>query len=144
MPRPSEYAPELRSRGFRVTSQRLAILQVLHDSAGHLPPTAVYALARRLAPGITATTVYRNLQVLKNTGLVWETSRPGGHLAYELAAAEHHHLVCRRCGAQVTFRQSTMAGIYRKLERASGYAIDHDHVSLSGLCPECRKQSGIA
>ncbi|MBL8101167.1 MAG: transcriptional repressor, partial [Anaerolineales bacterium] len=37
-----EYAPQLRARGYRMTSQRLAILHVLHHSGKHLTPAQVY------------------------------------------------------------------------------------------------------
>ena len=47
----SQYVPQLHSRGFRVTSQRMAILHVLRHSQTHLSPSEVYELARREQPG---------------------------------------------------------------------------------------------
>jgi Fe2+ or Zn2+ uptake regulation protein len=60
----SEYIPQLHSRGFRVTTQRMAILHVLRHSRTHLSPTKVYELACRDLPGLTETTVYRTLEFL--------------------------------------------------------------------------------
>lgn len=135
----SDYAPQLRSLGFRVTAQRMAVLHVLRRSAGHLSPTEVHDRTRREVPGITATTVYRTLEFLSRNGLVWRTSRARGHLSYELAEHHHHHLACRYCGADVALSGSVVEDAFRKLEAASGYSIDHDHVSLAGICPRCRK-----
>jgi len=61
----SEYAPELRARGFRMTPQRMAILHVLHHSGMHLSPTEIYKKARRDAPSLTEPTVYRTLEFLE-------------------------------------------------------------------------------
>src|SRR5512139_3524451 len=96
-----EYAPHLRSLGYRVTAQRLAILHVLRHAPGHLSPGDIYARARRSMPGLTHTTVYRTLEFLRRTGLVYGTSRRSGHMAYELAQNQHHHLACRKCGREV-------------------------------------------
>jgi len=137
----AEYAPQLRALGFRVTSQRLAILHVLRHAQGHLSPTDVFAQARRFVPGITPATVYRTLDFLRRSGLVWQSSRSKGHLAYELAEGEHHHLVCRTCGREVELPEAVIEGAYRKMETISGYAIDHEHMNLTGLCPRCRLAS---
>jgi Fe2+ or Zn2+ uptake regulation protein len=59
-------------------------------------------------------------------------------LAYELAQGRHHHLVCRNCGREAPLPETTIAHAYRDLEAISGFAIDHEHVSLTGLCPTCK------
>ena len=135
----SEYAPQLRSLGFRVTSQRMAILHVLRHAGGHLSPMEVFAKARGAAPGLTQPTVYRTLEFLADNGIVWETNMPNGHRAYELAGNNHNHLVCRGCGSQLQINPAVLEGVYRRLEAASGYSVDHKHVNLSGLCPQCKK-----
>ena len=119
----------------------MAILYVLQDAPGHLSPLQVFARARRLVPRITATTVYRTLETLHRSGLVWQTSRAKGRLAYELAQGHHHHLVCTKCGKDVAVKEAWIESAYRQLETASGYLIDHSHVSLSGVCRSCRRAS---
>ena len=140
----SHYAPQLRSLGFRVTAQRMAILHVLRHSRGHLSPLQVFARACRSSPGLTRPTVYRTLQFLTEHGLAWQTSLADGHLTYELADSHHDHLSCRRCGTQVQVDPALVDGVYRRLEYISGYALDHHHLSLSGLCPKCRRGTSAA
>jgi len=122
----------------------MAILHVLRHSRGHLSPLEVYARARKSVPGLTQPTVYRTLEFLTDNGLVWQTSLANGHLAYELAENHHNHLVCRSCGGQVQINRALLDGMYQHLEAISGYAVDHNHVSLSGLCPKCRKRNPSA
>ena len=138
------YAPQLRALGFRVTSQRMAILHVLRQSRGHLSPLEVYARARRSAPGITQPTVYRTLEFLAKNGLVWQTNQVNGHRAYELAEQNHGHLVCKRCGTQLQISPILLDAMCQDLEAVSGYAVDQKHMSISGLCPKCRKDPSTA
>jgi Fur family ferric uptake transcriptional regulator len=134
----SEYAPALRSRGFRVTAQRMAILHVLRQSRGHLSPVQVYTRARRVLPGLTEPTVYRTLEFLANNRLVWPRRLATGHLVYEFAASNHHHLVCRECGAEAEIQPLLLENALARLEAASGYVLSADHMTLSGVCPRCQ------
>jgi Fur family ferric uptake transcriptional regulator len=122
-----------------VTSQRLAILHVLRHSRGHLSPMEVYSRARRTAPGLTAPTVYRTLEFLADNGLAWPTSTGHGHLAYEIAQKNHHHLICRSCGGEIVVKPALLNHVYRKLESTSGYILRGNHVTFFGLCPKCQE-----
>src|SRR5512143_2382493 len=135
----TEFARELRSRGFRVTAQRMAVLHVLRHSHARLSPAQVYRIARQNLPRLTETTVYRTLDFLSRNGLAWPTHTESGHLAYELAGVRHHHLICRQCGAEMELQHALMKNVYAKLESASGYRLIDDHLTLYGLCPECQK-----
>lgn len=135
----SEYAPELRSRGYRMTPQRMAILHVLHHSGKHLSPTEVCQQARDELPGLTETTVYRTLEFLAENGLARPAHMGGAHLVYEIAHHEHHHLKCRICGAEMEIQHSLLESMYQKIESASGYQLTGSHVTFFGLCPSCQK-----
>ncbi len=125
----------LRSRGFRMTPQRLAILQALHV-AGHLSPAQVYESVRQT--GMTEATVYRTLEFLAGNDVLLVADRGNGHLAYELAGARHHHLVCRGCGAQVEVEAEALGDLVDRLESQTGYRLNVGHLTLSGLCPSCQ------
>jgi Fur family ferric uptake transcriptional regulator len=130
----------LHERGFRVTPQRLAILQALHES-GHLSPVQVYQRTRDAMPGMTEATVYRTLEFLCDNDIVYATQNGGGHLTYELAGISHHHLVCRSCGAQVDLEPTSFQEAIAHLETQTNYRIDAGHLMFFGLCPECKQTS---
>ena len=65
----SDYAAQLRARGFRMTSQRMAILHVLRHEGMHLSPVEVHRKALKELPGLTEPTVYRTLEFLAENGL---------------------------------------------------------------------------
>jgi Fe2+ or Zn2+ uptake regulation protein len=139
----SQYTPELRSRGYRMTPQRLTILHVLCHSGGHLSPGKVFELARRDLPGITEPTVYRTLEFLSGIGLVHPAHVGGGHLVYQISSRDHHHphLICRACGDEVELDHGVLGAMYRKLEASTGYRLTESHKTFFGLCPECRRKT---
>jgi len=129
-----QHTETLRARGYRMTHQRLSILQALH-AGGHLSPGQIYERIR--AVGMTETTVYRTLEFLVENGVVNPAQVGGGHLTYELAGHNHHHLVCRACGTQVDLEPASLQQAISQLERQTGYQVDAGHLTFFGLCPEC-------
>ena len=134
----SEYTPQLRARGFRMTTQRLAILHVLHHEGGHLSPAEIYKQARRKLAGLTQPTVYRTLEFLVQNGLVRSSRASNGRLTYQIAGEDHHHLICRVCSSEMEIQHSLFEELYRKLESTSGYLRIDSHVTFFGVCPKCQ------
>jgi Fe2+ or Zn2+ uptake regulation protein len=135
----SEYAPQLRARGYRMTPQRMAILHVLHHEGTHLSPGEVYKQAQAELPGLTEPTVYRTLEFLADNGLVRPSYSSSGHLTYEIAGSEHHHIVCRICGGEIEVEHTMLESLYRLLEMSSEYRSIDSHVTFFGVCPSCQK-----
>jgi len=124
----------LRSRGYRMTSQRFAILQALHDG-GHLSPAQIFARVHQT--GMTETTVYRTLEFLAGNGVLLVADRGNGHLAYELSGESHHHIICRSCGAQMEVDPALIAPAISRMESETGYRLNAGHLTFFGLCPKC-------
>lgn len=136
---PTHLAGQIREKGFRLTSQRMAILNALHRSGRHLARTEIY---EQVAPALTEPTVYRNLEFLVRNGLVRVTHTGSGRLEYELARHPHHHLVCQTCGAETELDDEAMQAIFSQLENATGYRLTENHITLTGLCPHCKPKGG--
>lgn len=135
----SEYTSHLRARGFRITSQRLAILHVLRHAGTHLSPREVYRQAKQELPSLTEPTVYRTLEFLAENGLARPSQRGNGHLTYEIAGNDHHHIVCRNCGNQSEVDHPLLGDLYHKLESTSGYVRIDSHMTFFGVCPKCQE-----
>lgn len=136
----AEYAPQLRSLGFRVTPQRLAILHVLLQSGLHLSPAEVYQRARRRARGLAQPTVYRTLEFLAQNGVVQPALNAQKHLVYQISRHEHHHLICSSCGREVEVEHELVHDLYRKMQVKSGFKLTASHLTLFGLCPACQRK----
>jgi len=136
------YSETLRARGYRMTPQRLAILRVLLESGCHLSPLEISQKAQQAMPGLTEATVYRTLAFLYEQGLVMAAHVGSGQLVYEIAGRDHHHLICRQCGATQEIGHDLLQALYQKFEEGTGYRIDSLHVTFFGLCPACQSWPG--
>jgi Fe2+ or Zn2+ uptake regulation protein len=127
----------LRERGFRLTPQRLAILQILEEAKGHLSPIEIYEQAVRRMPGLTEATVYRSLDFLARHGLALVAHVGDGRLVYESARHNHHHLICKDCGGTVEIEHDLLETLYATFRERTGFTIDVCHVTFFGHCPGC-------
>lgn len=131
----------LRNRGYRLTPQRLAILQILHDASGHLTPTEVYERAAAAMPGMTEPTVYRTLDFLSQHGLALAAHVGSGKLVYEIAHHQHHHAICRNCGHEVEIDHAALEKLYAQIESQTGFTLTTSHLTFFGQCAECQKNN---
>jgi Fe2+ or Zn2+ uptake regulation protein len=137
------YATYLRSKGYRLTPQRLAILRILDEAGHHMSPAEVYRQALLIIPGLTEATIYRTLNFLCHEGLVLAAHMGSGQLVYEIAGHNHHHLICRDCGHILEIDHSALEDLYKGFQERTGYQIDSIHVTFFGLCPECQPERMI-
>ena len=130
---------KLRSYGFRVTPQRVAILKALEDTGGHFTPQELYHRLRSRGAKVGVVTVYRSLAVLARAGLVCEVEINDGARHYTRRSPEkhHHHLVCVKCGHVVGFKNCAMRGLEKKLAAETGFLVQRHRLELFGLCPGC-------
>ena len=131
-------ADRLREAGLRVTSARLAILDVVR--AGNHPGTDEIARAARDRVGyVTLQAVYEALNALTTAGLLRRIEAAGRAARYESPTGDNHqHLVCRRCGTVAD--ADCAAGHTFCLEplASAGFVIDRAEVTFWGRCPRCR------
>ncbi|PWH13241.1 MAG: hypothetical protein DDG60_10620 [Anaerolineae bacterium] len=137
---PTHLASQIQEHGFRLTRQRLAILNILYDSGGHLTPTEVFQRLHVLLPGVTEPTVYRNLDFLRQHGFIHATSTPSGRLEYQIVTHSHHHLTCKICGATIEFEDEHLQPLFARLEEMTGYHLSEHHVTFMGFCPQCKSK----
>jgi len=130
---------ELRAAGYRVTPQRLVILESVAHARDHTSAQQVFQQARRRLPGLNPATVYRTLQTLHTAGLVDLYANGGEALRFSLRDPEHPHthLVCRSCGRELELDPNLLARFARGIERQTGFQIDIHHLTLGGICARC-------
>ena len=133
-----QISQEMHSRGLRLTSQRLAILETLRHAGAHLTPREVYEQARESVPGLMETTVYRTLEFLVKNRLAFAAQIASGKLVYEAASHDHHHIVCRNCQQEVEISHQQLEALYREIEASTGYRLTTGHLTFFGLCPACQ------
>lgn len=131
----------LRTQGYRVTPQRLAILDAVCEGGGHTTADEIYRRVLLRYPAVNRATIYRTLDFLCHLRLVLAADMGDGHLAYEVVSqSPHHHLVCRNCGAVEPINNENVKSWFELIEKESQFLVDMDHFTLFGICRVCRSQ----
>jgi Fe2+ or Zn2+ uptake regulation protein len=138
----SDVEAQLRAASLRVTRPRLAVLAALRDHP-HVDTDTVIALVRRDHPTVSHQAVYDVLRALTEAGLVRRIQPAGATARYEARTHDnHHHVVCRECGAIADVDCAVGAAPCLTAENDHGYVIDEAEVVYWGTCPECAHKKG--
>jgi Fe2+ or Zn2+ uptake regulation protein len=127
-------------QGGGLTRQRDAVLRVIRGSEEHLTACEIYEQARQLLPSISYATVYNSLKFLTNEGLVHEVKFGSGASRYDRETERHDHAICTVCGKLVDLDLNLSAELMRTAARRSRFKPESIHLTLRGLCPDCRPE----
>jgi Fur family ferric uptake transcriptional regulator len=101
----------------------------------------LHRLAKKREPRISLATVYRNLKLFKDLGLITERNLGDTHSHYEIkGAADHHHLVCLGCGQIIEFDSPLIAKATDKIQKENDFDITSIQVKMEGYCSKCKKK----
>ena len=130
-------AEELRGAGLRVTAARVALLEAVRDG-DHLGAEAIASEVRGRVGHISVQAVYEGLHALTAAGLIRRLDPPGSPALYEGRVGDnHHHLVCRSCGALAYVDCAVGHAPCLTASDDRGFAVDEAEVIYWGLCPAC-------
>jgi Fur family ferric uptake transcriptional regulator len=128
----------LRSNGLQVTAQRLAVLRAV-ERVSHGTADEVADAVRAEIGAISRQAVYDALGVLGDKGLLRRIQPARSPARFEpFVGGNHHHLVCRECGAIVDVECGRGAAPCLVAADDAGFEIDEAEVIYWGRCPQCR------
>ena len=128
----------LREQGYRLTPQRLLVLQIVGGGEGHMGVDEVFRRAKEAYPYMDIATVYRTLHLFKRLGVMTEVAI-GERLHYELTdpAGRHHHMVCQVCHGAFNLSPHYLEEFRDTLVNEFGFEPDLEHFTISGVCSGC-------
>lgn len=128
----------LREHGLQVTAQRLAVMRAVRGQP-HCTADDVAASVREEIGTISRQAVYDALTLLVTTGLIRRIQPARSPARFEDRVGDnHHHLICRDCGAVVDVDCATGAAPCLQPALDAGYEVDEAEVIYWGRCPSCR------
>ena len=122
---------------FRMTSQREVILRELRSVTSHPTADEIYLRVRKVLPRISLGTVYRNLEVLSEMGLVLKLEYGGSQRRYDGNPERHHHIRCVECGKVGDVVSGAVPGFTVVPELIAGFRVIDAQVLVVGVCDEC-------
>jgi len=120
----------------RMTKQRAIILEALRSVTSHPTADEIYGMVRKKLPHISLGTVYRNLELLTNSGEILRLDRAGVQKRFDGNVMPHQHVRCKACGRIGDAMGGVPAPAITEVS-ASGFTIHDVEVEFVGICEEC-------
>ena len=120
-----------------MTKQRKLVLDIVQNSYDHLTAEEVFFLAKQEMPNIALGTVYRNLNILVDEGMLRRLSIAGQPDRFDNTDIEHEHLVCKCCGKLKDF---LIEGVRELLAKSTGVDIQNYELNAYYICEDCCNQ----
>jgi Fe2+ or Zn2+ uptake regulation protein len=127
-----------------MTRQRQVILEELRKVKTHPTADEVYEMVRQRLPRVSLGTVYRNLEMLSQLGMIRKLEQGGSRRRFDGNVREHYHVRCIRCGRLEDAPVESVAAIEDALHPVTDYEIVGHRLEFIGLCPQCKKSAGRA
>ena len=131
----------LRRKGYKATSQRLAICRFALASREHSTAKKIYKEVKKEHPTVSVATVYKTLQVLKELQLVQDLVFPNGESRFDSYMRPHLNVVCLRCGTINDIDDRVMQETLAKASAAARFTVTGQRLDIYGICERCRRRS---
>ena len=134
-----EILQSLRTKGIRITDTRRAVLAYLVASHEHPSAEKIYRDLLPQFPGMSLATVYNNIKVLIDEGVVSEIKVRNDTTTYfDFMGHEHLNVVCEKCG-RIADVEIDVPDLREEAASQSGYLITKTQMTVYGICPDCQK-----
>lgn len=132
-----EALEQLKMTGVRMTPQRHAILTYLMDAMTHPTADEIYKALSPQFPSMSVATIYNNLRLFVEAGLVRELTYGDGSSRFDADLSDHYHAICKSCGTIVDFEHPPLLDVERVASKETGFVVEGHRMEIYGLCRDC-------
>jgi Fur family transcriptional regulator, peroxide stress response regulator len=129
---------QLKSGGVRMTPQRYAILNYLMESINHPTADDIFRAISPSYPSLSVATVYNNLKVFVEAGLVRELTYGDDSSRFDADLTDHYHAICTSCGGMVDFEHPPVKEVEVAAAASTGFSVHGHRMEIYGVCPTCK------
>lgn len=131
----------LKETGVRITPQRHAILEYLVETLSHPTADEIYKALEGKFPNMSVATVYNNLRVFREAGLVKELTYGDASSRFDYVTHDHYHVICEDCGKIVDFLYPGLDEVEALAEHVTSFKVSHHRMEIYGICEDCQKKT---
>lgn len=137
----------LRTFGLRYSRPRAVIVEFFSEEDRHVSAEDLYLELQGRGQQLSLSTVYLNLNVLADAGVVREFKGAEGQRLYDSNVSPHYHVICKESGDVIDVPAPTVDGVplgqflRRTIEAATGWQIDEPQIHLRGRAPHVDEAS---
>ena len=129
-----------QSNMMRLTPQRQIILEELTKVKTHPTAIELYDIVKKRLPRIGLGTVYRNLELMAENGMILKLEVGGTQKRFDATTETHYHIRCSDCGKVDDIDTPVMDELVQEAAESTSYEILGHHIEFSGRCPACHKK----
>jgi Fur family transcriptional regulator, ferric uptake regulator len=129
------------SNKFRSTLQRKIILDELRKTSTHPTADELYLLVKKIIPDISLGTVYRNLELFSQRGIIKKLEYKGDKKRFDGSEEHHYHIRCVVCQRVSDIPASFVETPDYSTLSVCGYKITDHTLSFDGICEKCRSHT---
>lgn len=123
----------------KYSKQRELILKTIQNNMIHPTADHVYELVREEMPNISLATVYRNLNMLTQTGMIRRIDGLDGSVHFDHNMCNHYHFICTKCNKVYDVPYDIAPELTDKVNSETGLLVESYDITLKGTCYKCRK-----
>lgn len=127
----------LKDTGVRITPQRHAILEYLINAMSHPTADEIYKALEGKFPNMSVATVYNNLRVFREVGLVKELTFGDSSARFDFVTTNHYHVICESCGKIVDLQYPGLDEVEHFASQMTGFDVSHHRLEMYGSCKDC-------
>lgn len=124
---------------FRITPQRIQIYNYLSQDNHHPTADEIIQAVKKIFPTISGGTIYNNLKVFKNAGLIKEIVIKNA-TRFEINTHFHYHIICRVCGEIQDLNYPVFEEVRDFAKKHTGFNICSHTIEFQGLCQTCQSE----
>lgn len=127
---------------YKKSRQRKALLDLLRSTKSHPTAAWLYDKLKASFPDLSQGTVYRNLAILAEQGLVLVLRSGSTFDRFDADTSRHYHVICETCGKVEDIDLPADATLDTTAGKLCGYRISAHRLDFYGICPDCQKSGG--
>ena len=134
-----DYAILLKTSGLKATFQRMNMLECI-EKYGHMSIDSIYDEVVKSHPSLSLATVYKNIILMVENGVLVEVPITGRKSKYELVKDDHIHLVCTECGEVEDKPHNANAdALFATMTKDENFTLSKQQINLYGVCSHCQE-----
>jgi len=135
----TDYANLLKESGLKATFQRMNILASI-EKHGHMTIDDIYEKVIKTHPSLSLATVYKNIILMVENGVLVEVPITGKKPKYELLKDDHIHLVCTECGdVEDRPHNENADALFSSMTKNENFSLCKQQINLYGVCSDCKE-----
>ena len=127
----------------RRTAQRQIILEELAKVKTHPTANDLYDMVRKRLPRIGLGTVYRNLELMSNKGIIQKIEVGGTQKRFDAITEPHCHIRCTCCGKVEDIGLTVTDDMFKTAAKNSPYQITGYSIEFTGACLDCQSIQSV-